>query len=78
MADTTTVPRRRTPERPPAPPPGEGGLLTGLLRTARPRQWVKNVLVVAAPAAAGELLTTAALARLPLVFALFTACAAAV
>ena len=30
-------------------------LLRGLLRQARPRQWVKNVLVLAAPAAAGVL-----------------------
>ena len=28
-------------------------LLQGLVRTARPKQWMKNVLVVAAPAAAG-------------------------
>ncbi len=35
-----------------AAPPARGGLLTGLLRTARPKQWVKNVLVAAAPAAA--------------------------
>jgi decaprenyl-phosphate phosphoribosyltransferase len=31
-------------------------LAGGLLRTARPRQWLKNVLVFAAPGAAGELL----------------------
>ncbi|MEU5462738.1 decaprenyl-phosphate phosphoribosyltransferase [Streptomyces althioticus] len=55
-----------------------GGLLTGLLRTARPKQWVKNVLVAAAPAAAGVLFTANALTRLALVFVLFTACAAAV
>ena len=29
-----------------------GGLVRGVLRTARPRQWVKNVLVLAAPFAA--------------------------
>jgi decaprenyl-phosphate phosphoribosyltransferase len=33
----------------------EGSLLTGLIRTARPKQWVKNVLVFAAPGAAGVL-----------------------
>ncbi|MCX3063138.1 decaprenyl-phosphate phosphoribosyltransferase [Streptomyces beihaiensis] len=54
------------------------GLPAGLLRTARPRQWVKNVLVVAAPAAAGELFARHALTRLALVFALFTAAASAV
>ena len=32
--------------------PGQS-LLEGLVRTARPKQWMKNVLVVAAPAAAG-------------------------
>ena len=50
----------------------------GLLRTARPRQWVKNLLVVAAPAAAGQLFSRHALIQLALVFVLFTACAAAV
>ncbi|MEW9547206.1 decaprenyl-phosphate phosphoribosyltransferase [Nonomuraea sp. NPDC050783] len=32
-------------------------LLGGLVRACRPKQWVKNVLVVAAPGAAGVLLT---------------------
>ncbi|MFF5182695.1 decaprenyl-phosphate phosphoribosyltransferase [Streptomyces sp. NPDC000345] len=67
--------RRRSPQ---PPSPRTGGLLGGLLRTARPKQWVKNVLVVAAPAAAGRLFSPGALPRLALVFALFTACAAAV
>jgi decaprenyl-phosphate phosphoribosyltransferase len=31
------------------------GVLTGLWRTARPKQWLKNVLVFAAPGAAGVL-----------------------
>lgn len=53
-------------------------VLGGLLRTARPKQWIKNLLVVAAPAAAGQLFSRRALTELPLVFALFTACAAAV
>ena len=60
-----------------APPP-RAGLVRGLVRTTRPRQWIKNTLVVAAPAAAGELFTPRALVQLPLVFVLFTACAAAV
>ncbi|MBT2445104.1 decaprenyl-phosphate phosphoribosyltransferase [Streptomyces sp. ISL-36] len=50
----------------------------GLLRTARPRQWVKNVLVVAAPVAAGQLVSWHTAARLALVFVLFTAAASAV
>ncbi|MFE4681265.1 decaprenyl-phosphate phosphoribosyltransferase [Streptomyces sp. NPDC056721] len=53
-------------------------LPAGLLKTARPRQWVKNVLVVAAPAAAGELFSWHAAAQLALVFLLFTAAASAV
>ncbi|XIG75525.1 decaprenyl-phosphate phosphoribosyltransferase [Streptomyces sp. SGAir0957] len=53
-------------------------LPAGLLRTARPKQWVKNVLVVAAPAAAGELFAPEALRQLVVVFALFTAAASAV
>ncbi|MEU0191450.1 decaprenyl-phosphate phosphoribosyltransferase [Streptomyces afghaniensis] len=69
--------RQRTHEERPAPP-RKGGLPAGILRTARPKQWVKNVLVVAAPAAAGELFSRHALIRLALVFVLFTACAAAV
>ncbi|MEV4949108.1 decaprenyl-phosphate phosphoribosyltransferase [Streptomyces sp. NPDC053755] len=50
----------------------------GLLRTARPRQWVKNLLVVAAPVAAGQLVSWHTAARLALVFGLFTAAASAV
>lgn len=38
-----------------APAPAPLGLARGLLRSVRPRQWVKNVLVLAAPAAAGAL-----------------------
>ncbi|MGA5624002.1 decaprenyl-phosphate phosphoribosyltransferase [Streptomyces cellulosae] len=72
-----TLLRERS-DRGQAQPSARGGLLTGLLRTARPKQWVKNVLVAAAPAAAGDLFTAHALAQLALVFVLFTACAAAV
>ncbi|MBC9717197.1 decaprenyl-phosphate phosphoribosyltransferase [Streptomyces sp. TRM66268-LWL] len=58
--------------------PGPISLPLGLLKTARPRQWVKNVLVVAAPAAAGELFTRQTAVQLVIVFCLFTAAAAAV
>ena len=41
------------PEAPSAPPPPPPSLASGLLRTIRIRQWPKNVLVFAAPGAAG-------------------------
>ncbi|WP_084704291.1 decaprenyl-phosphate phosphoribosyltransferase [Phaeacidiphilus oryzae] len=53
-------------------------LAGGLVRTARPRQWVKNLLVVAAPAAAGQLFSVTVGLRLALIFVLFTAAASAV
>ena len=62
----------------PQPGPQKMGLLRGLFWTARPRQWVKNVLVVAAPAAAGELFSRHALTQVALCFVLFTVCAIAV
>lgn len=68
----------------PAPPPGDiipsrpvvdsayrWGLAGALLRTARPRQWIKNVLVFAAPGAAGVLFHAHALSREAEAFALF-------
>ncbi|MEU9911824.1 decaprenyl-phosphate phosphoribosyltransferase [Streptomyces sp. NPDC051001] len=76
-SNSTALLERRTPPRR-TPPPRDGSLLGALVRTARPKQWVKNILVIAAPAAAGQLFTAHALTRLALVFALFTACAAAV
>ncbi|MGW1889507.1 decaprenyl-phosphate phosphoribosyltransferase [Streptomyces sp. NPDC002004] len=63
---------------PSRPAHGRLALPLGLLKTARPRQWVKNSLVVAAPAAAGDLFTRVALEQLAVVFALFTAAASAV
>ncbi|NBE52677.1 decaprenyl-phosphate phosphoribosyltransferase [Streptomyces boluensis] len=77
MAERTALVEQRCP-RPARGRPGPAGLPLGLLKTARPRQWVKNVLVVAAPAAAGELFSRATAVQLALVFALFTAAAAAV
>ncbi len=47
----------RTPEAAPTPAPAarRPGTAAALLAAARPRQWIKNVLVLAAPAAAGVL-----------------------
>ncbi|GGT59035.1 decaprenyl-phosphate phosphoribosyltransferase [Streptomyces purpureus] len=70
-------PARRA-ARPDPPRRGPAALALGLLRTARPRQWVKNTLVVAAPAAAGELASLETARQLGLVFVLFTAAASAV
>ncbi len=78
VTDPAVLPDRAPGRRREPAPPRAGGVPAGLLRTARPRQWVKNVLVVAAPAAAGELFSGHVLGRLALVFVLFTACAAAV
>lgn len=44
-----------TAERAALAPPTRGSLAGGLLRLARPKQWVKNLLVFAAPGAAGVL-----------------------
>lgn len=66
------------PERPAAAsPPGDAppdrtpSLARSLLRTARPKQWAKNVLVFAAPAAAGVLSEPDELARTLAAFVAF-------
>jgi decaprenyl-phosphate phosphoribosyltransferase len=48
------------------------GLVTDLIRSARPRQWVKNVLVLAAPGAAGVLLEARAVSAAVVAFAAFS------
>jgi decaprenyl-phosphate phosphoribosyltransferase len=58
------------PDRPPMGPP--------LLRALRPRQWVKNVLVAAAPLAAGTLDESDVAGRTALAFVTFCAVASAV
>src|SRR3712207_2273664 len=56
----------------PPPQPRRGRrLLTGLVRAARPRQWLKNVLVFAAPAAAGVLFDPSVLLAEGVAFAAF-------
>lgn len=51
------------------------GPVGGLLRTARPKQWVKNVLVLAAPAAAGDLQHGRILLHTIVAFVTFSFCA---
>jgi decaprenyl-phosphate phosphoribosyltransferase len=55
---------------PPAPIPPRGPLLAALV-TARPRQWIKNLLVIAAPGAAGALGRDGVPARVTLAFVAF-------
>jgi decaprenyl-phosphate phosphoribosyltransferase len=57
-------------ERPPSAP-GSRTKARSLLVTARPRQWIKNVLVFAAPASAGVLFEADALALTLVAFAAF-------
>ena len=56
--------------------PSTSAVAAGILRAARPRQWVKNVLLLGAPAAAGVLGQPAALERLAVAFVAFCAAAA--
>jgi decaprenyl-phosphate phosphoribosyltransferase len=61
-------------ENVPVPAPGAGGSHTrvpALVRLARPKQWVKNVLVIAAPGAAGVLGEPEPLLRTLIAFACF-------
>ncbi|MCG5216236.1 decaprenyl-phosphate phosphoribosyltransferase [Streptosporangium sp. KLBMP 9127] len=58
-----------------AAPPGSGVPIRGLVRACRPRQWLKNGLVLAAPVAAGVLDTAAGV--LPAAIAFVAFCLAA-
>ena len=57
--------------RPLDAPGPRGSLLRGLLRTSRPKQWTKNVLVFAAPGANGSLSQGTALAHTLIAFVCF-------
>ena len=64
----------------PAPVPHRtpAAVAFGVLRTMRPRQWVKNVLVLAAPFAAGELLRPGIALQLVIAFVAFSLAASGV
>ena len=69
---TTTAPREvRTPTRPIS-------ALAGLVRTMRPRQWVKNVLVLAAPFVGGYLFQLHVLIAVGVAFVAFSLAASGV
>lgn len=53
-------------------------LAAGLLRQARPKQWIKNVLVLAAPLASGTITHAAVLAHAGIAFVAFCLAASAV
>ena len=69
---TTSGPRQRETDTP------FGGALPGLVRTLRPRQWVKNVVVLAAPLAGGILFEPRVLAAVGIAFVAFTLAASGV
>ncbi|HEY3867089.1 MAG TPA: decaprenyl-phosphate phosphoribosyltransferase [Actinocrinis sp.] len=60
------------------PPARRPVLLRGLIREARPKQWVKNVLVLTAPLAAGKIDDSHTLAASGVAFAAFCLAASAV
>ena len=62
-----------TSERDQRPDPAQESLLHGLLRESRPKQWAKNVLVFAAPGAAGVLDNGSSATRALLMFVAFCA-----
>ncbi len=62
----------------PAPARTPAGVAFGVLRTMRPRQWVKNVLVLAAPFAAGDLLLPGIGLQLVIAFVAFSLAASGV
>jgi decaprenyl-phosphate phosphoribosyltransferase len=66
------------PELAPRLPGFRGSFAWGLVRALRPRQWVKNVLVLAAPLAAGEIFNAEVMGPTAVAFVLFCLSASAV
>ncbi len=62
----------------PLPPRTPVGVARGVVRTMRPKQWVKNVLVLAAPFVAGTLFTTGIALHLVIAFVAFSLAASGV
>ena len=58
-------------------PDHRGGIVVGLIREARPKQWAKNALVFVAPGAAGVLTTRQGLTHAVFAFLMFCAAAGA-
>ena len=71
---TTTSPA----PAPQAPPSTRLGVAGGLVKAIRPRQWVKNVLVVAAPLASAHLTQPGMIVKIVLAFVAFSMAASAV
>lgn len=63
---------------PPAPKRTPVSIARGLIRTARPKQWSKNVLVLAAPFAAGRITYLPVLGGAAIAFAAFCLAASAI
>jgi decaprenyl-phosphate phosphoribosyltransferase len=60
------------------PPRTPVGVARGVLRTMRPKQWVKNVLVLAAPFVAGDFLTRGNTLHLGVAFVAFSLAASGI
>ena len=73
----TTTPAAPAGAQPESRAPARGGAVRGLVRATRPRQWVKNLLVFAAPAAGGALDDGRTLALTCLTFVAFVLVSAA-
>lgn len=68
---TDATDRERDPAVAGTPAPSRGAVARGLVRTARPKQWAKNVLVFAAPLGAGVLSQPAQVGRTLAAFVAF-------
>jgi decaprenyl-phosphate phosphoribosyltransferase len=66
------------PAAPVAPVRSPAGVARGVLKTMRPRQWVKNVLVLAAPFVGGDLFTPGIVPKLLVAFVAFSLAASGI